>query len=137
MKKVFFYGLFMDPGLLKNMGYKPKNMQQVFITDYQLVIGEKASLLPKSGAKAYGTIMELQTDELARLYAGEGVQEYIPQMVQVSTMTGEMHNALCYILPKDKVSGSNSDYAKNLALVAINLSLPGGYIDEIKTWVKT
>ncbi len=135
MKKVFFYGLFMDPDFLEEKGHNPKNVQLVYSNGYQLIIGEKASLLPKAGAKAYGTIMDLQTDELNLLYAAEGVQDYVPQALHVHTMSGKRLEVLCYILPKDKMAGSNSEYARQLAKVAEQLGLPESYIEEIKTWV--
>ena len=135
MKKVFFYGLFMDPDCLKEMGYKPKNVQLVCLAGHQLVIGEKASLLPKADAKAFGTTMDLSSDELTQLYAGEGVQDYISHVVQVIAMTGETHDVLCYILPIDKIVGSNSEYANKLAEVAKKLNLPADYTDEIMSWV--
>ncbi len=59
----------------------------------------------------------------------------MPQTTTVATMVGESIEAVSYILPIDKVAGSNSDYAAALVDVAQKLSLPEGYIRDIKAWV--
>jgi len=135
MKSVFFYGLFMDKDLLKEKGFNPQNIKRAYLKGYQLKIGERATLAPHEGACSYGTVMELDSNELQNLYGSDGVEDYVPQTVQANTMVGEPLEAISYILPIEKTSGSNSEYAIKLASIAKKLDLPDYYIDEIETWI--
>ena len=81
--------------------------------------------------------MDIYPDSLEILYSGEGLEDYRPEAVRVTTRTGETLDAITYILPTDKLSGSNSDYAAKLAQVAENLGLPDTYIREIESWKRT
>lgn len=135
MKSVFFYGLFMDKNLLKEQGFNPQNIQRAYLKGFQLKIGERATLAPQNEACSYGTVMELDSNELQKLYGSDGVEDYIPQTVQANRMTGEPLEAVSYILPIEKNSGCNSEYAIKLASIAKKLDFPDYYIDEIEEWI--
>ncbi len=135
MKTVFFYGLFMDRDLLIEKGLNPQNIKIAYLQGYQLKIGEKATLAQNGQACSYGTIMDLDSNALIKLYASDGVQDYFPMTVQASTMDGASVEAISYILPINKLSGKNSEYATRLAGIARKLGLPENYIHEIKTWI--
>ena len=85
MKTVFFYGLFMDPSLLREMGLHPMDVRIASLQGYQLRIGERATLIDIPRSRAYGTVMTLHQDELAALYAGRGVEDYVPIEVEVQS----------------------------------------------------
>ena len=125
----------MDKDLLVEKGLHPRNSRHACLQDYQLKIGERATLAPGEGACAYGTIMELDSDELRDLYGSGGVEDYLPHTVQAHLMDGTPIKAITYILPLEKTMGSNSEYAIKLAAVARKLDLPGGYIEEIESWI--
>ncbi len=125
----------MDKDLLKEKGFNPQNIKRAYLKGYQLKIGERATLAPHKGACSYGTVMELDSNELLNLYGSDGVEDYVPQTVQANTMVGEPLEAISYILPMEKISGSNSEYAIKLASIAKKLDLPDYYIDEIEAWI--
>lgn len=79
--------------------------------------------------------MELDSNELQILYGSDDVEDYVPQPVQANTMVGEPLEAISYILPMEKISGSNSEYAIKLASIAKKLNLPDFYINEIEAWI--
>ena len=135
MKPVFFYGLFMDEDLLRAKGLNPNNIRLAALKDYELKIGARATLVPAVGACAYGTVMELDSNELQSLYSGDGVEDYVPETVQINVIKGPTVEASTYILPVEKLSGSNSEYAAKLADVAKKLALPDDYVGEIKGWI--
>lgn len=135
MRLVFFYGLFMDKDLLKAKGLDPQNIKRAYVKGYKLKIGERATLEQHKGARSYGCIMELKSDELQNLYSGEGVEDYVPQLVQANTTVGESLEAVTYILPVEKITGCNSEYASKLAGIAKKLDLPDDYIDEVEAWI--
>ncbi|MEM7281920.1 MAG: gamma-glutamylcyclotransferase family protein [Pseudomonadota bacterium] len=135
MATVFFYGLFMDKDLLEKKGLTPKNVRPACLKGYQLKIGQRATLVPADGSESYGTIMEMDDEELTQLYSGDGVEEYLPEIVEIQTMTGQSCAVTSYILPPEKTSGRNSEYAAQLAKVAWKLHLPDAYINEIESWI--
>lgn len=134
MKSVFFYGLFMDPEFLKEKGLHPQNVRLARLNGFGLRIGERATLEQSREECSYGTVMEFEGSELDTLYSGESVSDYVSHPMKITDSNGQTIDAICYILPKDKVSGTNSEYAVKLAVVAEKLGLPGNYIKEIKGW---
>ena len=129
--KVFFYGLFMDVDLLAKKGIIPKNAVVGHVDGFSLRIGERATLLRSVAARAYGVMMEISPGEAKDLYAESSVADYVPEQVTVELMDGTKVEASCYILPDDKVTGTNKDYAEALVQVADKLGLPESYIAEI------
>jgi len=76
-------------------------------------------------------MMEISPGEAKDLYAESSVADYVPEQVTVELMDGTKVEASCYILPDDKVTGTNKDYAEALVQVADKLGLPESYIAEI------
>jgi hypothetical protein len=73
---VFFYGLFMDAGLLRARGIEPAAMRGASVQGFALRIGLRATLVPASGDRVFGVAMELTHDEIDRLYSDPSVQAY-------------------------------------------------------------
>ena len=135
MTTVFFYGLFMDPDLLKGKGLNPQNVKPAYLEGYQLQIGERATLSPREGACSYGMVMDLAGVELEKLYGADGLEDYVPRKVQVTIRDGDLLPVLSYLLPMEKITGSNRGYAARLAQVAEKIGLPQDYISEIRSWI--
>jgi hypothetical protein len=129
--KVFFYGLFMDANLLAEKGIFPQDAAIGHVEGFSLCIGERATLLRTAGARAYGVVMEISSGEAKDLYAESSVADYVPESVTAELMDGSKVEASCYILPSEKVTGTNKDYAEALLKVARKLGLPEAYLAEI------
>ena len=130
--RVFFYGLFMDQGLLATKGIKPTDASVGFVDGYGLRIGERATLGRRRNGRAFGAMMDIAPIEAMELYAEDGVADYLPEPVTVELMDGTKVKATCYNLPNAKVTGTNKDYAESLLQVAGRLGLPDSYLDEIR-----
>lgn len=130
--RVFFYGLFMDERLLATKGIKPTNISIGFVNGYKLRIGERATLLRRPNARAYGAMMDIASDEARELYAEDSVADYLPEPVTVELLDGTQVDAICYNLPSAKVTGTNKDYAQALLKVANRMGLPASYVDQIE-----
>lgn len=135
LKTAFFYGLFMDEDLLKNKGLHPVDTKLAHVTGYSLWIGERATLERNLNKRVYGTVMKLVAENLDKLYSEKSLEDYVPLEMFATDRDGNTIEVVSYILPMEKVSGSNSEYAKSLAGTARKLGLPGDYIDEIETWI--
>lgn len=128
---VFFYGLFMDENLLANKGVQPSAIAPGFVNDFALRIGNRATLVPESGSRAYGLLMRLSVEEAETLYAEKSVSDYLPEPVRVDLMDGRNVEATCYNLPGNKIEGGNKQYATNLLKLATKLDFPKSYLAQI------
>jgi hypothetical protein len=134
MKSVFFYGLFMDEDLLQEKGLNPSAAIIAYVTGYGLRIGERATLMQSSQERSYGSVIQLDEEEIEILYSDKSVEDYVPEEVTAINTNGSRLTAVSYILPISKLSGQNREYAKSLAVVARKIGLPAQYIDEIEKW---
>ena len=125
----------MDGDVLKDKGLNPHNIKRAYLTGFGLRIGERATLERSEEECSYGTLMQLESDELEKLYGSDGVADYVPQTVLVTEMNGVTIKAVSYILAAENISGRNSKYAITLAGIAKKLDLPEGYIREIEAWI--
>jgi hypothetical protein len=127
---VFFYGLFMDTEALRQQGFQPLNARKAALDGYRLVIGARATLVPDDHGVVHGVATELTHDELQRLYAGPGLDEYRPDAVLLR-VGGAALPALCYNLMSPPAVGSNPDYAEKLRALCSELGMPASYIATI------
>ncbi len=128
----FFYGLFMDKTVLGQFKVKATNPRKAQVEGFELRIGNKATLVAKTGAKSYGMLYSLTHEDLNKLYHAPGLVSYKPEAIVVHTLSGEKTPALCYNL--DKVPGpdeANEEYAKKLSKVLTQLEFPEDYIASI------
>jgi hypothetical protein len=128
----FFYGLFMDVAVLRNSGVIPMDPRRAYVDDFALRIGNRATLVPSSGARAYGMLIALTHPELDQLYGAPGLEQYRPEAVLARLVDGGSVPALCYnLLTEPKADERNSDYAARLQQVLLNLRFPADYINSI------
>ena len=130
--KVFFYGLFMDKGLLSRKGITPSEAAVGYVEGFGLRIGERATLLRSAGSRAYGVIMEISAVEAEDLYSDGSVADYVPEPVTVHLTDGSQVEASCYNLSGDKITGTNKVYAEALLEIATELGFPESYLGEIR-----
>lgn len=131
--EVFFYGLFMDESILAKNGVAPRNPRKGYLNDYTLKIGNRASLVPLEGEKAYGIVMRVEEEQLVKLYAEPSVSDYIPEEVQVVVEGEDSVSAMCYNLPESALTGTNTSYAKSLHELAKSIGFPASYLWKIES----
>jgi hypothetical protein len=128
----FFYGLFMDVAVLRSSGVEPALPRRAYVDDFALRIGNRATLVAASGARAYGMLIALTHSELDRLYHSPGLDHYRPEAVMAQLMEGGGIPALCYNLavepgPEER----NVDYAARLQRTLRALDFPADYVDSV------
>jgi len=129
---VFFYGLFMDAELLRRNEVTPAEPRPAHVDGFQLRIGQRATLIPSSGARAYGMLFALTHAELERLYSGPGLEHYRPEGVLARTLDGGDCPALCYNLREAPSNDDrNPEYAARLQGVLSNLGFPAEYVASV------
>lgn len=129
----FFYGLFMDAEVLRQAGAKPANFRHAYVSDFALRIGQRATLVPSPGARAYGMLISLTHAELERLYGAPGLEDYRPEAVLASSSDGEATPALCYnLVNAPDPDERNPEYAMRLKSVLENLGFPVEYVESVE-----
>ena len=128
----FFYGLFMDPDVLRGQGVLPARPRNGHVDGFSLRIGERATLVPSADGRAYGVVYALTHAELARLYGAPGLEAYRPEALTVGLHDGQPTAALCYNLADAPSDGTgNADYAARLRDVLQRLGFPPGYVESV------
>ena len=130
--EAFFYGLFMDADVLRQSGARPSNPRRAYVDDFALRIGQRATLVPSSSARAYGMLIALTHSELERLYGAPGLELYRPEAVLAHVLEGGATPALCYnLIQAPEPHERNPDYAKRLQDVLSKLGFPAEYVASV------
>ena len=128
----FFYGLFMDSDVLQENNVSPDNPRRAYVDNFALSIGQRATLTPFVGGRAYGMVLALTHNELEKLYSGSGLEAYFPEAVLAQILDGDAIPAVCYNLRE--VPGpdeSNPEYAARLRSALTRLGFPAEYVSSI------
>lgn len=129
---VFFYGLFMDFGVLREHRVEPVDPRRAYADGFALRIGRRAALVPSPGARAWGMLVSLTHAELDRLYAAPGLEPYRPEAILVQPIGGPPASALCYNLPEaPPPEERNPEYAARLQQVLRALGFPPDYVASV------
>ena len=130
---VFFYGLFMDSGLLRDKGVRPSDIRLAAVPGFALRIGARAALVPDTDAIAHGAVMKLSHADIQTLYSEPSVAAYKPEPVLANLQDGRTVAALCFNLPEaPSPDERNAEYATRLRVVAQRVGLPGDYVKFIR-----
>lgn len=131
--ELFFYGLFMDEALLRAKGLNPLNRRAACLQDFQLVIGERATLVRREGARAHGLVYTLTRGEVEALYSEESVSAYRAEVLEARLAGGGAEEVVCFNLPAPPPAGErNPQYASKLRRLAERLGLPADYVSSIR-----
>ena len=129
----FFYGLFMDPDILRESGVVPTNPRRACVEDVALRIGQRATLVPSVGNRAYGMLVALTHAELDRLYGAPGLEHYRPEAVLAHPLAGAPVPALCYNLREaPRPHERNPEYAARLQRALAKLEFPPDYVASVR-----
>ena len=128
----FFYGLFMDPDVMKNSGIEYVNPRQGYAEDYELLIGNRATLVSVPGKRSYGMVLSVTHVETNKLYSAAGLEDYRPEAIAVNLMGKQVLPAMCYnLLTPPKPDEANPEYAEKLRKALQRLEFPSAYIESI------
>ena len=122
---VFFYGLFMDPALLRDKGLHPTPGRKAVAPGQRLIIGRRAALVPEFGPRAFGVVYGLSSAELEVLYSGPGLERYRPRPLVVMYENGTSATVVTYTLESPAEAGEiDATYAANLHELIGRLGFP-------------
>ena len=123
----------MDAAILRAGGVaEPENPRRAFVDDFELRIGQRATLVPVAGSRAYGMLFALTHTELDLLYAAPGLEPYRAETIFAQPFDGMVTAALCYNLRHPPPAGEwNPAYASRLQDILARLSFPEEYVASV------
>jgi len=122
----------MDSNILRESQVVGVSPRRAYVDGYVLSIGRRATLVPTSGARAYGMVYALTHDELEKLYTAPGLEQYQLETILAHSMEGETLPTLCYNLREAPgPNEANTEYAARLRAVLGKLEFPPEYIASI------
>ena len=121
---VFFYGLYMDPELLKAKNVEPRNPRVAKAENYIFRIGPRVTLLRKKGAVANGMLYSLTHAELHSLYWGIGLDEYGAEAIEVVAKETKLPALTCNLISPTEEIEENPEYTNKLLEVMERLKVP-------------
>src|SRR5262245_10099895 len=128
----FFYGLFMDPEILREAGAAPLDPRRAYVDGFALRIGQRATLVPSGGGRAYGMLFAVTHAELDRLYGAPGLEQYRPEALLARPLEGSPTPALCYNLREaPRPEERNPEYAARLQRALGKLGFPPEYVASV------
>jgi len=128
----FYYGLFMDDDVLRSAGIEVKGRRRGFVKDFELRIGERATLISRANERAYGMVYGMSHSDIDKLYGQSGLEDYKPEGVLVDTFDGDSFAALCFnLLKAPDEAEKNTAYADKLKVVLNKFEFPQEYISQI------
>ncbi|MDG1708523.1 MAG: gamma-glutamylcyclotransferase [Emcibacteraceae bacterium] len=135
MVTAFFYGLFLDPYILKSLNIKHKNFRIAKLQGYDLIIGERANLKKEKTSHVWGSIMDIKEEDIKALYSAKSVNEYCPYKVECQLINGETLPAVVYLLPPEYniKPAKDNQYAQQLLGICKKYKLPQEHISKIET----
>jgi len=134
--RVFFYGSYMNPAVLREVGIVPDRFEVARLDGYDIRIEPRANLVPSRQRCVYGVLVEATHEELVRLYAhardvlGE---TYLPHPVLTQTNSGAWFPALCYISPAMASQPADPAYVERIVKAARDFSLPSWYVEHLES----
>ena len=122
----------MDEALLREKGVNPLNRRTASVENFSLVIGARATLVPRAGQTVHGVLFSLTHGEVDALYSEASVSAYRPEAVLAQLTGGGVAPALCFNLPAPPSADErNPQYASKLREVAARIGLPPSYVSSI------
>ena len=130
---VFFYGLFMDDALLREKGINPVGGRMASVENFALIVGARATLVPRPGRTVHGVLFSLTHSEVDALYSEDSVSAYRPEAVSAHLADGSVIPALCLNLPvPPSREERNPQYVSKLRELAARIGLPPSYVSSIR-----
>ena len=114
------------------MRLAPVDPRRAYVDDFALRIGQRATLLPSAGSRAYGMVFALTHSELERLYTAPDLEQYRPEAVLAQSLEGTAVPGLCYNLREaPRPHERKPEYATRLRRALSKLHFPQDYVASV------
>ena len=134
---VFFYGTFMDVGVLAEYGVSARTAVAAKVGGFALTIRPRVNLVASDGSWVYGGLVEVTHEDLGQLYRGLEQQyglTYLPEAVLAETLDGWVRSAMCYVAAHMAAGAADPGYIQQLAACVRALGLPEWYARHVESF---
>jgi hypothetical protein len=132
---VFFYGSFINPGVLRQYDVALQAIEVAKLGGYDIAIQPLATLIPSAQHCVYGIVASLTHIELRKLYSQDWVSGYDPYPVLVESERNKFMLALCYIAAKAaEPSAPSADYLMKIIVPAQEYGFPQWYVERLQSF---
>jgi hypothetical protein len=134
--RVFFYGSYMNPSVLRDVGLAPERFEVARLDGYDIRIAPRANLVPSAERCVYGVLAGATHAELARLYShAKDVlgETYLPHPVLTQAAGGAWYAALCYIAPSMAPGPPDPAYVDRILGPARDFGFPDWYVKRLES----
>ena len=128
----FFYGLYMDPDLLRGINVNPVDPRPAYLANRQIDFKGLVKVITKPDQKVWGMLIKLTKSDIEAMYSVEAAKVYSSESVLAILDDGHSIQATCYNLPINEQAELNRDYINKLLPILKKLSLPAPYIQEVE-----
>jgi hypothetical protein len=130
--KIFFYGTFMDLGVLRTLGVVPQTFETAELKDWSITFSPMATLVRSEGDSVYGMLAELLRTEARMLYSRDELTRYYPVDITVATARNKRMAAQCYISKPGIGEKPSVEYLQRVIRAAESLSFPAAYLARLR-----
>jgi len=133
----FFYGSYMNFGVLRDVDIVPENWCVARLDGFDICIRPRANLIRSDQCCVYGIVAEATHAELTRLYAhAQDVlgELYLPEAVLVQTQAGLWRPALCYLSPEMTPQPPDNAYVERIIQPAREFGFPQWYLTRLESF---
>jgi len=133
----FFYGSFIDLGVLRVLGVALQKYEPARLSGFDIRIQPLANLIRSDGDCVYGIVALTSHEELRKLYdyaKKELGTTYLPEAVLAETFDGQSRPALCYIAPEMKARPPSNEYLEHIVEPAKRYGFPDSYIARLESF---
>ena len=131
---VFFYGSFMDKGVLRQRGFEPADVQVAKLWGFDIRFAPLATLVPvEEHTCVYGLVATATHGDFQRLYGESWVSSYRPEAVIVETIPGRRLPALVYIAGGATPPAPSDDYIDHILGPAREHRFPDWYLEHLES----
>ena len=134
---MFFYGSYMNPDVLRDLGLEPGKLEPARLSGFDIVIAPRANLVRSDQHAVYGVCAGATHEEIDRLYAhARSVlgEVYLPEPVLVELLDGTLRPALCYLCPEMAPRPAETGYVERILGPAEKFGFPPWYVERIRSF---
>jgi cation transport regulator ChaC len=135
---VFFYGSYMNFGVLREVDLLPERWEVGQLNGFHIRIRPRANLIRSHRDSVYGIAATATHAELNRLYAHaqEVLGEvYFPEAVLVHLGSESWRVCLCYICPEMIPRQPEAVYVQRILEPAREFGFPSWYIERLESFL--
>ena len=138
---VFGYGMLMNPAVVADRCQTFRYLGRASLLDFKYAICRRgvATILPVPDAIVFGTLWEVDQNDLIALdyFEGVGAGHYRRRRMEVTDDLGQVWRASVYIARDDIPGRARDGYQEAVVRAASIHAFPESYIRELSGWVPT